>query len=74
VEVAVPRPSPIKAHAALAGLTIGELADALGVSRNTFYDVARGTRRAWPKLRRDLAEYLGVPEVHLFPNDRRVAS
>jgi transcriptional regulator with XRE-family HTH domain len=54
----------------MAGLTVGELADAMGVSRNTLYAISQGAKAAWPQLRRDLSEYLGVPEALLFPHDR----
>lgn len=64
------RPNVIRAEAILAGVTITELAATVGVSRQVLYRVAQGRAEPWPKLRRDLAEALGLPESRLFPAPR----
>jgi len=70
----VPRPNPIKAAAAAQGRSIADVADALGISRHTFYAVARGVKEPWPKLRRAAAAELGVSEHELFPDAVPIAS
>ena len=70
----MPAPSRIKAICAERGITIGELADRIGHNRNVIYAVSSGYRKAWPRLRRQLADELGEPESMLFPAEPRARS
>jgi len=49
-----------------ASLSQSALARRLGISPANIVLVERGHRKPWPKLRRQLAEALGVPETELF--------
>lgn len=55
----MPAPSPLKAAAAAAGLTLTELAEELGYSPGTLGQVSRGHQQPWPELRRRLKDKLG---------------
>lgn len=48
------------------GLTQKQLANMVNEWRNNLSDVERGARRPWPRLRKSLAEALGVREEDLF--------
>jgi lambda repressor-like predicted transcriptional regulator len=63
----MPRPpSPVKAILAARGITQTEVAERLGISRASLYAaINRGP--TWPKLRRELADLLGVDEAEIFP-------
>lgn len=50
----------------ITGLSQTELGRRIGVSPTNIVLVERGHRKPWPKLRRQLAEALGVPENELF--------
>jgi transcriptional regulator with XRE-family HTH domain len=65
----MPRPNPVKAHAILRGEYLRDVAAAVGVAPRTLSLVARGEVRSWPALRRRLADYFGLPEADLFPED-----
>lgn len=49
-----------------AGLTIKELAEKMGISASLVNQIEKGTRRPYPKFRREAAQILGVPEDQLF--------
>ncbi|MBE3563855.1 MAG: helix-turn-helix transcriptional regulator [Hydrogenibacillus schlegelii] len=51
------------------GIAQVELARRSGVSASVIAQVERGDRRAYPKLRRNLSEALGVPVEALFDSD-----
>jgi transcriptional regulator with XRE-family HTH domain len=63
----MPTPHPVKTALTVRGETQLDLARALGRSPNALYPVLNGQRRAWPKLRREIADYLELPEAELFP-------
>lgn len=46
-----------------------DLAEAAGYSTSTISQVISGQRKAWPKLRRELAKTLGVEEDFLFDEE-----
>jgi transcriptional regulator with XRE-family HTH domain len=62
-----PKPNPIKAYATLRGEYLRDVAEAVGIKPITLSLVARGDTKAWPGLRRRLAEHFDVPECVLFP-------
>lgn len=51
------------------GLSQGELADLIGMSRNSIVHVERGVVHPGPRLRSRLSEAFGVSEKALFPDD-----
>ena len=64
------RPSPLKAAAAASGITLAELAESIGYSRATLYQINTGRVAPWPELRRRLEVALGVD---VFADDRGAA-
>lgn len=50
------------------GISETRLACKIKISVSTLSDLELGKRQPWPKVRRDLAETLGVPESELFPD------
>ncbi len=59
----------LRTHRTAAGVTVTELANAVGVSRQTITRAEHDYR--WPKQRTrdDIAATLGVPTRELFPPD-----
>lgn len=55
----MPRPSPLKAAAAAAGLTLTDVARRTGYSAGTIGQVSRGNTEPWPELRRRLEDLFG---------------
>lgn len=51
------------------GLSQADVARRNGLNSSLITQVERLHRRAWPKLRRQLAETLGLPETELFDAD-----
>lgn len=51
------------------GLSQTKLARLVCVPESTLSDIELGKRYPWPKLRRALAEALGVSEGDLFPSE-----
>lgn len=50
-----------------AGYTQVDLAHALGIHPSNISKVELRARRSWPRLRREAALVLGIPEAVLFP-------
>lgn len=48
------------------GLNQRQLAEKAHVAQSMVSDIELGKRKPWPKVKRDLAEVLGVPEEELF--------
>lgn len=66
----MPRPvHPVKVRAAARGWLLREVAERIDVTPGTLALVVNHHRRAWPKIRRDLAELFGVEEADLFADD-----
>lgn len=63
------RPHPAKAVIVAQGRTILEVSDAIGVNRHTLGRVLNRHIPPWPKLRRQLAQLLDMPESELFLSD-----
>lgn len=57
----------IKTELAKRGLTQTEVALAIGIGPSLFSNLLNGHAVPWPKFRRDIAAYLGIPESVLFP-------
>ncbi|MGI8937709.1 MAG: helix-turn-helix domain-containing protein, partial [Iamia sp.] len=55
----MPRPSPLKAAAATAGLSLADVARETGYSPGTLGQVSRGRAQPWPELRRRLTALFG---------------
>lgn len=75
----MPRPSPLKAAAAAAGLTLADVARETGYSPGTLGQVSGGYSRPWPELRRRLESLFGFdpyggPDDHLTPIREAVAA
>ncbi|MDI3257679.1 MAG: helix-turn-helix transcriptional regulator [Kyrpidia sp.] len=51
------------------GISQRTLAKAIGVSPSILSHIERGRRETYPKLRKALAEYFGLPESELFASD-----
>ena len=58
--------SELKAIMLERGLTQRELAQKINQSSSTISQILGGFRKPWPKLRREIAEALQVPEGKLF--------
>lgn len=52
-------PSPLKAAAAMHGISLAQLARDAGYEPRSLYLVARGSVAPWPEFRRRIAEVLG---------------
>jgi len=48
------------------GITQKELAEMIGRTPSTISQITNGHRKPWPKLRREIAEALHIPENELF--------
>ncbi|HBT48964.1 MAG TPA: XRE family transcriptional regulator [Caldanaerobacter subterraneus] len=51
------------------GLSQKELGYKINQSASTISQIERGFRKPWPKIRKQIAEVLGVAEEELFEND-----
>ena len=60
---------PVKIAAAIRGVQLKDVADAVGVTPQTFYGVINGHCAPWPAFRRRCAEYFPCDEADLFPTD-----
>ena len=59
-------PHPARVLIVARGRTVADVARAIGYSPTTLTLVLRRRVAPWPKLRRRLADELGVPEAELF--------
>jgi transcriptional regulator with XRE-family HTH domain len=63
-------PHPCKALIVARGERFRDVAEKVGVNPQSFSRIISGTQPSWPKLRRKVAEHLGVDEdVAWFPED-----
>ena len=59
--------NPIKEAVRERGMSMADLARAVGIQPMTLRHVIGGFTDSWPALRRRIAEYLQMPEDVLFP-------
>jgi DNA-binding XRE family transcriptional regulator len=53
-----------------AGLSQTKLACKIGVAASTLNVIENGKLASYPKIRRDLAEVLGIAETEIFPQQK----
>ena len=61
------QPHPVKTAICERGWTQRSVAEQIGLSPKILYGVLQYRNASWPKLRRELADLLELPEDELFP-------
>ncbi len=60
-------PNKVKEYREKSGMSQTQLARQVEIASQNLSAIERGKLEAWPKVRKDLAKVLKVPESELFP-------